>query len=427
MFDSTQELLEKIRLGESTFLEFKDVRFRGDRVSEPSRDRLADALAALANSSGGVFVLGVEDRTHEVVGIPDERLDAVVEYVRNLCTDSIKPPLGNLVLDRIRLPSTLGEEVAVVKVDVPRSLFVHQSPGGYLHRLADAKVPMSPEYLARLFQQRSQTRLIRFDEQPVDGARLEHLSPDLVERLRSPRSDEDQATFLGKLGMARMDEDGTVRPTVAGVLMAAENPRLWLPSAYIQAVAYRGDRIQTGSAGSAYQLDAQDFGGPLDSQIQGACRFVARNMRTAATKDQGRVDLPQYDMSAVFEAIVNAVAHRDYSIHGERIRLRLFDSRLELYSPGAIPNSLSIDSLRFRQSARNEAICSLLTLCKAPGESWLRSGRSHMMEKRGEGVPIILDNSAELSGQEPEYRLLDQDELLLTIYARMDQPVPSSD
>ena len=139
------------------------------------------------------------------------------------------------------------------------------------------------------------------------------------------------------------------------------------------------------------------------------------------------MDLPQYDMSAVFEAIVNAVAHRDYSIHGERIRLRLFDSRLELYSPGAIPNSLSIDSLRFRQSARNEAICSLLTLCKAPGESWLRSGRSHMMEKRGEGVPIILDNSAELSGQEPEYRLLDQDELLLTIYARMDQPVPSSD
>ena len=427
MFDSTQELLEKIRLGESTFLEFKDVRFRGDRVSEPARDRLADGLAALANSSGGVFVLGVEDKTHEVTGIPVERLDTVVEYVRNICSDSIKPPLGNIVLDRIRLPSTLGDELPVVKVDVPRSLFVHQSPGGYLQRLADAKRPMSPEYLARLFQQRSQTRLIRFDEQPVAGTRLEDLSIDLVERLRTPRSDEDFATFLGKLGMARADEDGTVRPTVAGVLMAAEDPRPWLPSAYIQAVAYRGDRIQAGSASGAYQLDAQDIAGPLDRQILEACQFVAKNMRTAAVKRQGRVDFPQYDMSAVFEAIVNAVAHRDYSIHGARIRLRLFDSRLELYSPGAIPNSLTIDGLRYRQSARNEAICSLLAVCQAPSESWLQSGRRQMMEKRGEGVPIILDNSIQLSGREPEYRLLDQDELLLIIYALTDELIPSSD
>lgn len=427
MFDSTQELLEKIRLGESTFLEFKDVRFRGDRVSEPARDRLADELAAFANSSGGVFVLGVEDKTHEVTGIPVERLDTVVEYVRNICSDSIKPPLGNIVLDRIRLPSTLGEELPVVKVDVPRSLFVHQSPGGYFQRLADAKRPMSPEYLARLFQQRSQTRLIRFDEQPVAGAQLENLSMDLVERLRTPRSDEDLATFLGKLGMAKADEDGTVRPTVAGVLMGAQDPRLWLPSAYIQAVTYRGDSIQAGSASAAYQLDARDIAGPLDRQILEACQFVAKNMRTAAVKRQGRVDLPQYDMSAVFEAIVNAVAHRDYSIHGARIRLRLFDSRLELYSPGAIPNSLTIDGLRYRQSARNETICSLLTICKAPDESWLQGGRRQIMEKRGEGVPIILDNSIQLSGREPDYRLLDQDELLLTIYALTDELIPSSD
>ena len=65
MFDRQKELLEKIALGESTYLEFKDVRFGGGRVAEPKRDELADGLAALANSRGVVFVLGVEDKSHE--------------------------------------------------------------------------------------------------------------------------------------------------------------------------------------------------------------------------------------------------------------------------------------------------------------------------------------------------------------------------
>ena len=74
----------------------------------------------------------------------------------------------------------------MIKVEIPRSLFVHRSPGGFLHRVADSKRPMSTEYLARMFQQRSQTRLIRFDEQIVEGASVENLTPDLWERFRTP-------------------------------------------------------------------------------------------------------------------------------------------------------------------------------------------------------------------------------------------------
>ena len=417
MFDSQKELLEKIALGESTYLEFKEVRFSGARVVEPKRDRLADGLAALANSRGGVFILGVEDNTHEVVGIPKVRLDSVVDFVRDVCADSIHPPIENPVVDRLLLPAGTGEELPVVKVDVPRSLFVHRSPGGYFYRLANSKRTMSPESLARLFQQRSQTRFLGFDEQPVAGARLEDLAAELTDRLRTPMSDEDDIAFLRKLGMAAQDEDGSIRPTVAGVLMGTKDPRGWLPSAYIQAVAYRGDAIRTDLSGGPYQLDAQDIMGPLDQQIVEACRFVTKNMRTEAIKDQGREDLPQYDMTAVFEAIVNAVAHRDYSIRESKIRLRLFENRLEIYSPGAIANSLTIDSLRYRQSTRNDAITSLLLKRPAPDEPWLRTSRSNIMERRGEGVPIILDNSARLSGREPEYRLIDDAELLLTIFA----------
>ena len=417
MFDSKVELLERIRLGESTYLEYKEVRFRVGRVSGPSRNDLADELAAFANSRGGVFVFGVDDKTHEVVGVPVGRLDTVVDFVREVCTDSIDPPIENLVVDRLSLPSLSGEDVAVVKVDIPRSLFVHQSPGGFYHRVGDSKRPMSTEYLARLFQQRSQTRLIRFDEQVVDGSKIEDLSPGLWERFRTPRSDEGADTFLDKLGILGTGEEGVLRPTVAGVLLTTDDPRRWLPNAYVQAVAYRGNQVRVDSGDDPYQLDAANLTGPLDRQIVDTCRFVVRNMKTSATKTIGRVDRPQYDMAAVFEAVVNAVAHRDYSIYGSKIRLRMFEDRIELFSPGMIANSLTVESLRYRQSARNEAICSLLTKCALPEETWLVSGRVNIMEKRGEGVPIILDNSERLSSRVPEYTLIDDSELRLVIWA----------
>ena len=417
MLNSPKDLLDEIRRDKSAVLQFGDVRFSGWRVSVPDTELVADELSAFANSRGGVFVFGVEDRTREVVGIPADRLDTVVDYIKEVCATSIDPPIEDLALDRLRLPTDAGEEVAVIKVEIPRSLFVHRSPGGFLHRVADSKRSMSTEYLARMFQQRSQTRLIRFDEQIVEGAGIEHLTPDLWERFRTPRSDDDRDTFLRKLGFVGSAEEGTLRPTVAGVLIGSEDPRRWLPNAYVQAAAYRGDEIHAGSKEATYQLDAADLSGPLDRQIVEACRFVVKNMTTAAFKTMGRVDRPQYDMAAIFEAVANAVAHRDYSVYGSKIRLRLFENRLEIYSPGAIANSLAIDSLRYRQSARNEAVCSLLAKCPAPDELWLVTDRTNIMDKRGEGVPVILDNSARLSGKEPQYRLIDDAELLLTIYA----------
>ena len=422
MLDRSHELLEAIRLGETSFLELKEVRFSERKVTGPSRDDLADELTAFANSQGGVLVLGVEDKSRDIVGIPHDKLDVVVDYVKEICNDSITPPIEQLVLDRLSVPSGSGRTVSIVKLEVPRSLFVHRSPGGYWHRVGDSKRVMTPEFLARLFQQRSQTRLIRFDEQPVAGARLGDLSEHLWTRFRTSRSDHEQETFLVKLGMAVRADDGKAKPTVAGVLMGSETPERWLPNAYVQAVAYRGRSVTADAVAANYQLDAADITGPLDHQIIEASRFVLKNMRRGASKTVGRVDVPQFDMAAVFEALVNAVAHRDYAMHGAKIRLRLFQDRLELFSPGALANSLTVDSLRYRQTARNETVSSLLTRCPAPDEPWLTEGRVHFMEKRGEGVPIILDNSAALAGREPEYRVLDDAELMLTIHsARTEQ------
>ena len=413
MSNDKNDLIDKIGLGESTFLELKEVRFTGSRVNSPNRDSIADELAAFANGSGGVCLLGVKDTSREILGIPVDSLPAVESFLREICNDSITPPIIP-VIDFIWLPAATGGDVPVVKVDIPKSLFVHQSPGGYLYRIGSSKRRMSPEYLARLFQQRSRARIIAFDEQPVSNASLEDLTPELYNQFRTSRTD-DSTNWLSKLHMVAKDESNELRPTVAGVLMASQNPRSWLPNAFIQAVAYRGIKIDPGA--SPYQLDAADIVGPLNRQIDEACHFVVKNMRVAAFKDTGRRDRPQFDMTAVFEAIVNAVAHRDYSIYGSKIRLRMFEDRLELYSPGSIPNAMTIESLAHIQSARNDVITSLLAKCLVPDRPWMTTDRRTMMDRRGEGVPVILANSERLSGRLPEYRLFDDAQVMLTIYA----------
>lgn len=167
-----------------------------------------------------------------------------------------------------------------------------------------------------------------------------------------------------------------------------------------------------------YQLDAADLHGPIDRQVLDALRFVRRNMRVGATKAVGRRDVPQYDVTAVFEALVNAVAHRDYSIHGSKIRLRMFADRLELATPGALPNTMSVESLALRQAARNEVLTSMLARTPIPDDvTRQESERTSFMDKRGEGVAIILDRSEKLSGRRPLYQVVDDAEVQLTIYA----------
>jgi len=416
MLSTRSELLEKIRLGEDSFLELKQVRFAGEKLRGPAQDDLSDEIAAFANGRGGVLLLGIDDDDREVSGIPVERLDAVEALVRQACQDSIRPAAAP-VIERITLPDSGAVERPVLRIEVAPSLFVHQSAGGYFHRIGSSKRPIPPEHLARLFQQRSQARLIRFDETPVPKATLDDLEERLWKRFATPRSGDAVEDLLSKLAMTARDETGQWRPTVSGVLLACREPQTFLPGAFIQAVAYNGTSVAS-AAQATYQGDARDITGPLDRQIFDACDFVRKNMQVAARKRPtgGREDIPQYDMLAVFEALTNAVAHRDYSMAGSKVRLRMFDDRLELYTPGMLVNSMTPGSLPYRQAARNEAITSLLARCPVDSTE-LQNHRTRIMDKRGEGVPIILSRSEELSGIAPQYRMLDDSELLLVVHA----------
>ena len=410
MFDTIEELQEKIKMGEDGLLELKSVHFRQGKISGPHADGLADELACFANSSGGVTILGIDDETREPQGLSQDQVNALEYWVQSICNDRVKPPLMCRI-EKLRLARKDRSRAPILKVDIPKSLFVHESPNGHFYRIGSSKRKMTTEYIIRLGQQRSQARLIRFDEQAVTNAVTEDFDQNLYQRFRTPLTEESDHEFLSKLMLITQDDQGNWRPTVAGILLATSNPRQWIPNAFIQAVCYRGtDRD------ASDQVDHKDIEGPIDEQILAACRFVKLNMKVAAYKSPGRVEVPQYDMTAVFEAVVNAVAHRDYSIYGSKIRLHMFADRLELFSPGSLLNTLTVDSLHLRQVSRNELLTSLLA--RSPiGMEGLSETRQYMMDKRGEGVPIIIQKSNALSGEKPVYRLIDEAELLLTIYA----------
>lgn len=400
--------LRRIRLGEDSTLELRRVVMRGpQKVAEPHPDGLSDELAAFANATGGTLILGIDDKSREVIGIDLNAMEAIESWVTSICRDRITPAL-DIVTRHVELPDATGALRPVIVVEVPRSLWVHKSANGYFKRAGHAKREMTPEMLARLFQQRSQVRLIRFEEQPVPGTSFDDLDP-LLARAFIRKGEGDIDVQLRRLHLL-VDDAGRSALSVAGVLLGTVKPVRWMPAAYVQAVAYRGTQNDP-----AEQMDAKDFDGPIQQQIWDAFDFVKRHMLVPASKQLGRSEHPQYSLRAVFEAIVNAVAHRDYSMANNRIRLHLFADRLELYTPGALPNSLTIEAMPSVSIPRNEIIASLFARYFPVREGGL--SREFLMDKRGAGVDIILKESEALAGKRPVYENLADVDLRLTVFA----------
>ncbi len=396
MYDSLIELIEKIYLGEDATIEFKR--------ELPHRNSLADEIAAFANARGGVILIGVDDDS-AIVGIDRQQLDIAEKTVVEICADSIDP-LVPIFTEKLRI-----DDKNLLKIEVPRSLFVHQSPNGYFIRHGSSKRKMPTDQLARLLQSRSQARIIAFDEQFVPNTRRETLREPLYQRFITEvvSADEVDDLLLKRHLLAKEDEQN--HASVAGILMCHEKPDDYLYNSFIQAVYYSGREKDAN-----YQIDAKDFKGPLDQQIIDAFKFVEKHNAVAARKNIGRIDMPQYSMRAVFEAIVNAVVHRDYSKTGSKIRLFMFADRLELYSPGALANTVTVDNLRYSQATRNELLARLLSEIRLDHDMERQVDRRHFLEGRGEGVGIILNESEALSGKPPVYELFDE-ELHLTIFA----------
>jgi len=407
-----EEIESRLRSGEDSGWEFKQVEFAGDVVKRPSRSDWADEIAAFANAAGGVMLAGVAD-DGTVIGMSGVQIANLDSLLVEVSTDTIKPPI------RIRTHHReLSGGKLVLLAEVPASDFVHESPGGSYIRVGATKRLMGADERLRLAQRRSQARYLWFDKQPVSETGFKTLAETLWKPLLSAEGAAEPEAALGKLALLEDDEAGVLRATVAGVLLCTPNPETWLPNACITATRYRG--LGRGSD----QIDAQEITGPLNKQVADAVAFAVKNMHVGARKDPARSDLPQYSEKALFEAMVNAVVHRDYSIRGSKIRLSMFDDRLEIQSPGSLPNNLSVESMASRQSTRNEALTSVLARMPVAGTRG-GEGRQYFMERRGDGVPIIRRETWELCGRYPEYRVVDDSEVLLVLPAAMQEASPA--
>ncbi len=400
---SEDELRTRLKLGEDSGWEFKEVDFRGDGPVARQRANWAEEIVAFANANGGVLLFGVTDNG-DLTGMNRPQMDAVERMVSEVCRDSIAPPLDSQIY-RHEL-----DGLPFLLVDVPIGYALHEYGGQSYIRVGSAKRLMTSDQRLRLAQRRGQARYRGVDEQTVAETGFATLSEQLWKPLLSAESMSDPLVGLEKLGLLAEDDQGQMRATIAGLLLCSEAPEHHLPHAQIVAVRYRGEDPGTG------QIDAQEIRGPINRQITEALAFASRNMRVGARKRPAREDMPEYSLRAIFEALVNAVAHRDYSIRGSRIRLRVFSNRLELCSPGSLPNSLTIESMGERQSTRNEVLSSILGRMRT-GAAADASERQFFMERRGDGVPIIRRETMKLTGKEPQYRLLDDSELCLTIPA----------
>ena len=409
---SIEDIESRLRSGEDSGWEFKQVEFAGDRPKRPTRGDWADEIAAFANAAGGVVLAGVADDGN-VIGLSRTHIASLDSLLVEVSTDTIKPPV------RIRTHHReLSDGKLVLLAEVPESDSVHESPGGCYVRVGASKRLMVGDERLRLAQRRSQARFLWFDKQPVPETGFRTLIEALWKPLLSAEGAAEPEAALGKLALLEDDEAGILRATVAGVLLCTPNPERWLPNACITATRYRGKDRASG------QIDAQEITGPLNEQIAGAVAFAVRNMQVAAWKEPARSDLPQYSEMALFEALVNAVAHRDYSMRGSRIRLSMFDDRVEIQSPGALPNNLTVESMASRQSTRNEALTSVLARMPVGGT---RGGeeRLYYMERRGDGVPIIRRETWNLCAKYPEYTVIDDSEVLLVIPAASHERSPA--
>ncbi len=403
MFDTKEQILDQLKAGEDGRAELKELRLKARSVLSPNAEDMAGELVAFANAEGGALFLGVTN-DGVVQGIPEDRADTVEQWIVNIATNNCEPPIRPLIRKEI-LPRPDGAEELVLLVEVRRGLYVHRTSGGrYYLRVGSTKRDLRPPELARLLQQRG--RSFVFDEQQVLTATREDMDQDRIEAFFGGSPEIGWSDLLRNTRVMARDEDGADRPTVAGMLAFGRDPRRHLASAFIEAAVYRRDRMTSDDL-----VHADQIAGRVGDQIDDATAFVERFMLKPARKPAGREDFPQYAIGAVHEAIVNAVAHRDYSIAGSKIRLFLFADRLELYSPGSLPNTLTVETMPYRVFTRNQLLVRFLSGMKSP-----KSGRA-FLESRGEGVRRILQASEAHSGLRPSYQLFDE-ELLLTIWAK---------
>jgi len=347
------ELLEIIADGENSGVEFKrDVL---------ENHALAKELVAFSNLSGGMVLLGVED-DGTISGITRPDLE---EWVMTTCRDKIRPSI--IPFFEVVREIEPGKDVAIVSVtrgyDV-HSLW-HNNRNTYYIRVGTQSREPSPEELGRLFQQRGS---FRAELRPVSGATLADFDRrrlrDYFGRIRQQAipPDEDDASWQTLLVNTEiMTEEGV---TVGGMLLFGTTPNRFLAHAGIDAAAFQGTdkdyaaRERAALRGPMTPLLDVNSAVVENGLVEQALEFVRRNTPVTAVLENGRrIEKPTYPPEVLREAVVNALIHRDYLLSSTDIELVVYSDRLEIISPGRLPNGITPERMRTGcRAARNQLL-----------------------------------------------------------------------
>ncbi len=333
------ELRESIRQGKGQTFDW--------HPREVSVQALAASFVALANSAGGTVLIGLTPRVGRPQGLHDP--EAAVDKALAAALSAIPP----LIIPLPRIMDMDGR--TMVSVTVPPGLpHVYSLDGTYLSREGAENLPLSPRALRRLMMDRGE---LRWEAQTPDGASLDDLDWEAVAayvtRLEM-LSDVSPETVLLRRGCLAGEEDDAV-PTFAGLLLFGRHPQRWVRGAEIEIARFSGREMSDAFV-------RQTITGALPHQLRQAEAFLADNVRTVVRIGSGmaREEKPQFPLEAAREALVNAVAHRDYDITGDQIRVFLFADRLEVTSPGHLPGPVTVDNIVDERFSRNEVIVQVL-------------------------------------------------------------------
>ncbi|MCK6578553.1 MAG: putative DNA binding domain-containing protein [Anaerolineae bacterium] len=308
-------------------------------------ESIAQMLTSMANGVGGRLLVGVTGPSGMVIGVrdPASTIDRVMQ-----ASLSADPPL------RIPVPQTLSiKEKVVVIIDIPEGMpNIYAIDGRYVGRSDGEISPLALRDIRKLLFERG---IASFETESADGATLADI--DWVKaRAYSEKiggGTDVEKTLLRRGCLTRTS--GTLCPTNAGILLFGVDPQAFLPSAELTAVRFAGETMSD-------TFSRQDLGGTLPDQIRRAETFLRDHLRKAVTlgKTMARSEDLEYPLEAARELVVNAVAHRDYSIAGDNVRLYLFANRLEVTSPGRLPGPVTLANIREARFSRNPVIVQVL-------------------------------------------------------------------
>ena len=400
------ELLEMIENGENSGLGFK----RDDLRAQD----LAKELVAFLNLEGGMVLIGIED-DGTITGLARQNLE---EWVLNIGRDKIRPSV--VPFFEVVRGAKDNNDIAVVRVTRGYGVHAlwHNNSNKYLIRFGTKSREASQEELACLFLR---VGSVRAELRPVSGAMLSNLDRRRLQyyfghiRQQDLPVDEDEEAWQSLLfNTGILTEEGV---TVGGMLLFGIMPNRFLPYAGINAVAYSGTeqgygiQERTALRGPMTPLLCEDGEIVDNGLVEQAVDFVQRNTRVRIDAEGGkRKERSVYPADALREGIVNALIHRDYLLANISIELAVYRDRLEIASPGRLPNGITPDRMRFgARAARNQLLKDIMRDYRCP-------------EHMGMGISRkIVESMRKHNGTDPD--LVEQDERFIV---RLFAQVPDS-